>query len=271
MSHYAVVGNPVEHSKSPQIHAIFAEQTGQDLEYTAKHVEAHEFEKFVRGFFSGDGLGLNITVPYKETAYALADVCSRRATLAKAVNTLYLDVENKIVGDNTDGTGLVTDVKNNHQFEIRNKNILLLGAGGAVRGVLAALVEQDPGAITILNRTVSRAQQLSSEFGALADVNAQGYEGFQGKEFDLIINGTSLSLEGKLPPIDSAIISGNCCCYDMMYGSEDTAFVRWAKNNGAYLALDGIGMLVEQAAESFAIWRGIRPETAAVIALLKTH
>lgn len=271
MSLYAVVGNPVSHSKSPLIHKMFAEQTGQDLRYEAILVEEPDFEKFVRDFFAGDGAGLNVTVPYKERAFAIAEKSSSRATLARAVNTLSKDAENQLIGDNTDGIGLVRDITKNHQFEIEGKKILLLGAGGAVRGVLAALASERTGAITILNRTLARAQQLIKEFEELVEITAQDYECPIDDHFDLIINGTSLSLAGELPAISREVIAVDCCCYDMMYGVQDTPFVSWAKNNGAALALDGLGMLVEQAAESFAIWRGIRPQTATVIERLRNN
>jgi len=271
VSLYAVVGNPVSHSKSPRIHTLFAEQTGQDIKYEAIQVEEKDFDKFVRDFFVGAGAGLNVTVPYKERAFAIAEKCSPRATLARAVNTLSKGRDNQLNGDNTDGIGLVRDIKSNHQFDIEGKKILLLGAGGAVRGALAALVNEQPAAITILNRTLSRAQQLIEEFKQLVEITARDYEGLIEAPFDLIINGTSLSLTGELPAIDKGVIAADCCCYDMMYGAQDTPFVSWAKNNGAALALDGLGMLVEQAAESFAIWRGVRPETAPVIERLRKN
>lgn len=267
--HYAVVGNPARHSKSPLIHTLFAQQSGQDLLYEAIEVEEDQFEAFVTDFFANQGAGLNITVPYKEKAFALADSCSPRADLAKAVNTLFLDEENKLCGDNTDGWGLVTDIKVNHEFPLQQKRILILGAGGAVRGALAALVYEQTAGITIANRTLSKAEQLCEEFEQYANVNALSYEMLGKQQFDLIINGTSLSLSGELPPISAELIAPNCCCYDMMYGDEDTAFVSWAKQKGASLSLDGLGMLVEQAAEAYAIWNGIRPDTASVISQLR--
>jgi len=265
MSRYAVIGKPVKHSKSPQIHTLFAKQTGQDLSYSAEEVEEEDFESYVASFFSGGGGGLNITVPHKERAFAVAKLCSDRANLARAVNTLYLDQDGHLCGDNTDGAGLVRDITENHRFEIRNKRILLLGAGGAVRGVLAVLAEQQPASITLVNRTLSRAQQLQREFVKLVTLKVQSYEGLQEQVFDLVINGTSSSLSGELPPISPAMLAAQCCCYDMMYSDQDTAFVAWSKAQGATLALDGIGMLVEQAAESFEIWRGVRPATTQII------
>jgi len=199
----------------------------------------------------------------------LADSCSERASLAQAVNTLCVDGDGALIGDNTDGVGLVRDIKGNHQFQIRQRRILLLGAGGAVRGALSALVAEDPAEITIANRTPGKALQLKAEFGHLADLTAVGFGELDATAFDLVINGTSLGLEGKLPPISKAVISSACCCYDMVYADSDTVFVRWARDNGAVLALDGLGMLVEQAAESFAIWHGLRPQTLSVISQLR--
>ena len=269
MSQYAVVGNPVKHSKSPRIHSLFARQTGLLLEYTAIQLERETFESEVKNFFADGGAGLNVTVPFKEKAFLLADSCSQRASLAQAVNTLHVDKGGALIGDNTDGVGLVRDIKENHQFEIRQRRILLLGAGGAVRGALSALVAEDPTEITIANRTPGKALQLKTEFEHLANLTALGFEELDATAFDLVINGTSLSLEGKLPPISEAVISSACCCYDMMYGDDDTVFVSWARDHGAMLALDGLGMLVEQAAESFAIWHGLRPQTQSVILQLR--
>lgn len=269
MSQYAVVGNPVKHSKSPRIHSLFASQTGIDLAYTAIQLKPENFEPGVRKFFADGGAGLNVTVPFKEKAFLLADSCSERASLAQAVNTLCVDGDGALIGDNTDGVGLVRDIKGNHQFEIRQRRILLLGAGGAVRGALSALVAEDPAEITIANRTPGKALQLKAEFGHLADLTAVGFGELDATAFDLVINGTSLGLEGKLPPISKAVISSACCCYDMVYADSDTVFVRWARDNGAVLALDGLGMLVEQAAESFAIWHGLRPQTLSVISQLR--
>jgi shikimate dehydrogenase len=269
VSQYAVVGNPVKHSKSPQIHRLFARQTEQDLQYTAVEIQEADFEFFIKDFFSEGGAGLNVTVPYKEKAYKLADHYSDRAGLAKAVNTLFLDDAGQLCGENTDGLGLVRDITINHQLDIAGKRILMLGAGGAVRGVLASLVFEHPGSITIMNRTLSRAQQLQEDFGKLLHLQLQTFDQPMTERFDLIINGTSASLAGELPPLDANLIAEGCCCYDMMYGEQDTPFLTWSKQCGASLALDGMGMLVEQAAESFAIWRGIRPETSAVISLLK--
>ena len=270
MSLYAVVGNPVEHSKSPQIHHLFAEQAGLDLEYLAIKVEAGGFAAFVSKFFVDGGKGLNVTVPFKEAAFELADHYAPGAALAKSVNTLFIGDEETLHGDNTDGIGLVNDLQQNNSVSIQGNRILMLGAGGAIRGALAELVNHQPASITILNRTLSKAEQLANEFGGLIDMRARDYGSFDETEFDLIINGTSLSLTGELPELEKSVMAENACCYDMMYGIEDTVFVAWAKQNGTALALDGLGMLVEQAAVSFSIWHGVHPDTAPVIAALRS-
>ncbi len=274
MSKYAVLGNPVSHSKSPLIHSLFAKQTEQVMSYSAIALEESEFDPFVIDFFEKGGGGLNVTIPFKGKAFALATSCSPRAEIAKAVNTLFVGSDGKICGDNTDGLGLVTDIKVNHGFAIRDRRVLILGAGGAVRGALAALVYQKTAGITVANRTLARAEQLVSEFGELAHLQAKPYEDIatgmsSDISYDLIINGTSLSLHSQAPPVNARLIAKDCCCYDLMYADTDTAFVQWAKKQGARLSVDGLGMLVEQAAESFALWRGIRPATAAIIAELR--
>jgi shikimate dehydrogenase len=268
MSLFAVIGNPVKHSKSPQIHSLFAKQTGRTLEYTAVALEAEEFDAFVEEFFGSGGSGLNVTVPYKGKAFSLAESCSGSASLAQAVNTLFLDAEGRLRGDNTDGIGLVRDIKANHRFDIADRRVLVLGAGGAVRGALAALILEKPALITIANRTISKAVQLQTEFEKLANISAVGFEELDDSSYELVINGTSLSLENQMPPLKPELLAPDCCCYDMMYADSDTVFVRWAKANGATLALDGLGMLVEQAAAAFEIWHGVRPDTRPVIAQL---
>ncbi len=270
MSRYAVIGKPVAHSKSPLIHKLFAEQTEQELSYEAIEVDEENFDSFVTDFFAGGGAGLNITVPYKQKAFALAEQCSKRAKLARAVNTLYLDDQGRICGDNTDGAGLVNDIKSNHACDIGGRNILILGAGGAVRGALASLIEERPATVTIANRTASRAEQIQQEFSDLFNLSVSTFAELDDKSFDLVINGTSLSLSGELPAVASSIIGSDCCCYDMMYADTDTVFVSWCKQNGAVMAVDGLGMLVEQAAEAFRIWRGVSPNTHAVIESIRS-
>ena len=274
VSKYAVLGNPVSHSKSPLIHSLFAEQTGQSMSYLAIQLEENEFEGFVRNFFAEGGGGLNVTVPFKRNAFTLAASCSPRAELAQAVNTLFLDDEGKICGDNTDGVGLVTDLRLNNKVAINGKRVLVLGAGGAVRGIMAALVYEQAAGITIVNRTLSKAELLVEEMKSMAPVEAMSYGMLQeaannGRCYDLIINGTSSSLQGEMPKLDAKLLRPGCCCYDLMYLTTDTPFVKWAKQEGIHLSIDGLGMLVEQAAEAFALWRGVRPNTAAVIAHLR--
>lgn len=270
MSHYAVIGDPVQHSKSPFIHQQFAQQTGQDLTYEAFRVERNELSQFIRDFFANGGAGLNITLPHKEAVYTLAARHSERALEAGAVNTLYLDSSGLLYGDNTDGFGLIRDIQNNHHIGIADKRVLLLGAGGAVRGVLGPLLKEQPDSVCIANRTVSRAEQLAREFASTGNVRAGDFGMFKTQQFDLIINGTSMGIADQMPAIGEEVLGEGCCCYDMMYKAVDTTFVKWAKQHGAQLAVDGLGMLVEQAAEAFAIWRGVRPETADVIKLLRS-
>ena len=274
MSKYAVLGNPVSHSKSPLIHSMFAQQTDQTMSYVAIPLEENEFEGFVRNFFADGGGGLNVTVPYKGNAFALAASCSPRAELAQAVNTLFLDVNGDICGDNTDGVGLVTDLKLNNKVAISGQRVLILGAGGAVRGIMAALVYEQASAITIVNRDVSKAELLAEEMQSMAPIEAMSYSMLQevankGRRYDLIINGTSSSLFGEMPELDAKLIAPDCCCYDLMYSATDTPFVQWARQEGARISIDGLGMLVEQAAEAFALWRGVRPNTASVMAHLR--
>jgi len=266
---FAVVGNPVAHSKSPKIHSMFASQTGLVLEYIKAEVEPGEFESYVKAFFADGGNGLNITVPFKEVAFSLSEICSTRASLAGAVNTLFQDSQNKLNGDNTDGKGFVTDIKSNLGYAIKDRKILILGAGGAVRGVLSGLVSEAPQRITVLNRTVSKAKQLQQEFDSLLPIEVASFTDIANDQYDLIINGTSMGLRGETPPLSPLYLAPNCCCYDLMYANNDTAFVSWAKTHSVGLAVDGLGMLVEQAAESFNIWCNIRPDTAPVISKLR--
>jgi len=240
IDHYAVMGNPIAHSKSPLIHAAFAQQTGQVLQYNANLVgtQEGEFAQAVQAFITSGGKGLNITVPFKQAAWVLANQRSERAERAGAVNTLWFDEQGRCLGENTDGVGLVRDLIQNHGGQIEGRRVLILGAGGAVRGVLGPLLEAVPLLCVIA---------------------------LQGQSFDLIINGTSASLQGQLPPLPDGLLVDGGWCYDMMYASTATVFVQWAQSQRAAFALDGLGMLVEQAAESFYLWRGVRPETAPVI------
>ena len=262
---YAVFGNPIEHSKSPFIHAHFAEQTGQRLSYTAELVELGDFEKAVARFADNNGKGLNVTVPFKQDAWRLATMRSERAERAGAVNTLMINAVGDYFGDNTDGIGLVRDLCKNFGLELANRDILLIGAGGAVRGVIEPLLNQRPASLTIANRTRDKAVQLAADFSDLGNIRGCGLDEFDDSSYDVIINGTSASLVGELPPLPASLIGQHTFCYDMMYATEPTPFMQWASQHGAERVADGKGMLVEQAAESFRLWRGCEPETAPVI------
>jgi shikimate dehydrogenase len=265
---YAVIGNPIEHSKSPLIHAAFARQTGQDLRYERILGDLEEFEADVEAFFAGGGRGLNVTVPFKERAFRLADNLSERAHAAGAVNTLAAR-DGGLYGDNTDGAGLVRDLACNHLFDLAGARILVLGAGGAVRGVLLPLLEERPGRLVIANRTAAKALALAGAAAPHGEVLGCGLDELAGQRFDLIINGTAAGLADRVPDIPDDCLAPGGWTYDMMYASEPTAFVRWGRAHGAARALDGLGMLVEQAAESFRLWRGLQPDTAPVIAALR--
>lgn len=266
---FAVFGNPVKHSKSPRIHSLFANQTALDINYQAIEVPVDKFDKYVNSFSLQGGKGLNITVPFKEQAAQLCDQLSDRAALCGSVNTIRFDEQKNIVGDTTDGQGLINDLLNNHRIKIRNKKVLVLGAGGSVKAILEPLCRQQPAKIIIANRTVSRARELANKFNDDANVSARAYSELQGVSFDLIINGTSLSLKGEVPTVPKTVINNNTCCYDLMYSDHATVFMQWAKRHGAAKALDGLGMLVEQAAESFLIWHGVKPDTSEVIKVLR--
>lgn len=268
---YAVFGHPIKHSKSPRIHGLFAEQTEQVLEYTAQDVPAEQFSNRAEKFFAEGGKGLNCTVPLKELAWSYADYRTERAQLSKAVNTLALQADGAILGDNTDGIGLVTDLVTNHAIRLSGSRILVLGAGGASRGILAPILEQAPYSLVIANRTADKAVKLAAEFHANGSVIGCGFDGLESRQFDLILNATSASLSGQLPPLPKGLLAEKGCCYDLAYGNEPTAFVRWGLENHAVKSLDGLGMLVEQAAEAFFIWRGVRPRTQPVIALLNAE
>ena len=261
---YAVFGNPIAHSKSPLIHAAFARQAGQDMTYEAILAPKDDFADSVARFAAGDGRGANVTVPFKEQAFALASRRSPRAERAGAVNTLTFDADG-ILGDNTDGAGLVADLTRNLDRTLAGKRILLLGAGGAARGVIGPLLDQHPTALVIANRTVSRAEELAELFDHA--VSACGFAALDAP-FDIIVNATAASLAGELPPLSPGVFTAETLAYDMMYG-RDTPFLEFARKHGAATA-DGLGMLVEQAAEAFTLWRGVRPDTGSVIAMLRT-
>lgn len=273
MERYAVIGNPIAHSKSPRIHAAFAEQTGQVMTYEAILGPEEGFADMVRAFAASGGRGMNVTVPFKLQAFDLADHLSERAQAAGAVNTLSFRLDG-IHGDNTDGVGLIRDLQDNLGCRLHDVRVLLLGAGGASRGVLLPLLATRPASVTIANRTASRAAELAEHFHPLCEATALhgcGFDDVGTEGFDVIINATSASLSSDIPPIPPQAYAGCTLAYDMMYGARPTPFMLEAANRGARRTADGLGMLVEQAAESFAIWRGVRPHTAPVLAMLRAQ
>ncbi len=269
LDQYAVVGNPIEHSKSPFIHKQFALQTGEPIEYTKLLAPLDNFKQTVEDFFAQGGKGLNVTVPFKLEAFDFADNKNARAEFAQAANTLIKGEDGKITADNTDGVGIVRDIENNQHISLKGENILLLGAGGAVQGVLQPILLAQPNSLHIANRTLSKAKTLALQFKTLGNVTFSGLSNIPVQNYDVIINGTAASLSASVPNIASALINENSFCYDMMYAKDGTAFTQWAKNNGAIKVSDGLGMLIEQAAESFYLWRGVRPKTEAVMNLIR--
>lgn len=261
---YGLVGHPVEHSRSPLIHTVFARQTSQRLSYELIDAEPAAFETAVRGFGAAGGKGLNVTVPHKEAAFALCADKSAEARAAGAVNTISI-VAGRLRGDNTDGIGFIRDVTVNQRQTLAGRRIVVLGAGGAARGIVGPLLAQHPAELAIANRTKERAEQIVAHFGGGGLVAHAFAELAALPPYDVLINATSAGLKGEPPPFPASLLGETSFCYDLVYGSSDTPFVTWAKSNGAMLAVQGWGMLVEQAAESFAIWRGIRPDTKALL------
>lgn len=267
---FAVMGNPVAHSKSPRIHALFAHQFHHAIEYTAIEVRDNEFEAAVERFRAAGGRGINVTVPFKLDAVRLAQNLSERARLAGAVNTLRFEPDGSIFGDNTDGAGLVHDLTRNLEVHLRDRKILVLGAGGAVRGVLVPLLRSHPSILVIANRTVARARELAQEFSHFGRAEGCGFgNDLKGRHFDVVINGTAASLKGEVPPLPENLFANHALAYDMMYGDKARTFLDWAARHGAERVSDGLGMLVEQAAESYFVWHGVRPETMSVIHALQ--
>lgn len=266
---YAVFGNPIAHSKSPQIHTEFAQQTEQDLSYKALLAPVDAFAESFNEFLQQQGKGANITVPFKQDAYERAESLTPRAQRAGAVNTLWQDEQGVVHGDTTDGVGLVRDLTQNQQLDLKGKHILILGAGGAVRGVIEPILAEQPAQLVIANRTVSKAEQLAELFADFGAIVGCGFADLSGQQFDVVVNGTAASLAGDLPPLPDDLLAEGAACYDMMYSKETTVFNLWALDHGAAKAIDGLGMLVEQAAESFKIWRGVQPKTDQVMAQLR--
>lgn len=271
---YAVIGHPIAHSRSPRIHAAFAAATGQHLVYDRIDAPPEAFERRVHEFFASGGSGLNVTVPHKEAAARLADRLTTRARLAGAVNTLARQPDGTLLGDNTDGAGLMADLAR-LGIRVRGARVLVLGAGGATRGILGPLLEAQPATLVVANRTAARATALAADFAELRhDVPGDGRAGVQGcgydalaaqtaaGPFDLVFHATSLGLQGEVPPLPTGVVGPASVAYDLGYGPDDTPFVRWARAQGVTRAEQGLGMLIEQAAEAFLLWRGVRPDTA---------
>ena len=269
IANFAVYGNPVEQSKSPRIHKLFAKQTGVSLEYKAIKVPVDKLMSYIELFSLEGGRGLNITVPFKEDVCSLCTTLTQRAKSSGSVNTILFDDKMNLHGDTTDGQGLLNDLIGNHSITLEDKSILILGAGGTVKSILERLSTRMTKRIIVANRTLSRAKALEKKFDGKLDIKAYSYNELPNHFFDIIINGTSLSLSEKLPPISNKNIKENTFCYDLMYSDGGTIFTKWAVENGALEAVDGLGMLVEQAAESFMLWHGIKPDTKSVIKTLR--
>jgi len=272
---YAVIGNPVAHSKSPFIHAEFARQTAQDVVYERILASQDRFAAAVQQFRAEGGMGLNVTLPFKLEAFRLADECSQRAQEAQAVNTLKFE-GGVVYGDNTDGVGLVRDLQLNLGVRIEGRDVLVMGAGGAAQGALGALIDAKPARLVVANRTIEKAERLVQRWltgGNLAagTMRASGYAGLAAQQFDLIVNCTAASLNDTAPELPQGVFGRDCLAYDMVYGKGMTPFLELALSQGAARLADGIGMLVEQAAESFLVWRGVRPQTHPVIEALKAR
>ena len=267
MDRYAVIGNPIGHSKSPKIHLTFAETTGESLEYIAIEGQADTFESTVHAFRAQGGRGMNVTAPFKLQAFALATDRLDRARLAGAANALKFDGD-RIWADNFDGVGLVNDIQRNLGVPMTGKRVLMLGAGGAARGAVLPFLAQRPTELTIANRDLNKAQTLVREAGKHSNLRAVGYRDIADKRFDLVVNATSASLRGELPPVSPRVFGEDALAYELVYGKGLTPFLRLAQNAGVSKLADGVGMLVEQAAEAFVWWRGVRPDTRAVIAAL---
>lgn len=265
---YGVVGHPVAHSLSPFIHAMFARQTGQSMSYRLFDCPPEGLQEHITGFFAQGGRGLNVTLPHKVAAVERADELTSRARHAGAINTLMMRNDGTVLGDNTDGVGLTQDLCVNQRVVITRRRVLIIGAGGAVRGVLAPLLALTPEALVIANRTADRAKALAAAFAQMGNVEGVGFRYIAGGPYDIVINATSASLTGEIPDVPIGVIGSETFCYDMAYGKGGTPFVRWCMELGCRAAASGWGMLVEQAAESFRLWRGVRPLTGPVLAAL---
>lgn len=267
---YAVFGNPVAHSKSPRIHQLFARQFGIEIDYQAIEAPLDGFADAISAFRDAGGKGCNVTVPFKQEAWQLANTRSGRAELAGAVNTLRFEEDGTVFGENTDGVGLLRDLTLNLDTKLFDQRILVIGAGGAVRGILGPLIEQAPKKLVVANRTIEKAIELAKLFSTIGPIEPSGFAQLAGQKFDVVINGTAASLSGEVPPIPVDCFADGALAYDLMYASEPTPFMAWASEHGAARVVDGLGMLVEQAAESFSLWLGKQPDTTEVIAALRT-
>jgi len=266
---YGLVGHPVEHSRSPFIHTLFARQTGQHLTYELIDASPTAFETAVRGFGAAGGRGLNVTLPHKEAACALVDELSHAARMAGAVNTITMD-DNRLRGDNTDGVGFIRDITVNQGLELANRTVIVFGAGGAARGIIGPLLAEKPAKIVVANRSQERAVALAAHFGNPSLLDLVDFEGLAAlPAFDLLVNASSAGLKGEITPFPGSLLRADSVCYDMVYSRNDTPFVAWAREHRAGLAIQGWGMLVEQAAESFRIWRGVMPVTAPILKQLQ--
>ncbi len=268
---YGVVGHPVAHSWSPFIHGMFAKSTAQNLVYRLFDIAPEDFRRDILQLFAGGVRGLNVTLPHKQAAAELVNELTPRAARAQAVNTIAFFEDTTLLGDNTDGVGLTYDLERNMKMDLAGKRLLILGAGGAVRGVLGPLLERELREVVIANRTPLKAQRLAAEFADLAPVAGCGFSEVRGPPYDLIINATSAGLQGEMPQLPDGLVSGETVCYDMAYGRAETPFTRWARSLHAARAVKGWGMLIEQAAESFLLWRGIRPNTRPVVEALEQY
>jgi shikimate dehydrogenase len=268
---YGLVGHPVSHSWSPFIHGLFAKSTAQSLVYRLFDIKPEDFRRDILQLFTSGVRGVNVTVPHKQAAADLVNELTPRAARAQAVNTIAFFEDTTLLGDNTDGLGLTVDLERNLKLTLADQRVLILGAGGAVRGVLGPLLERELRELVIANRTPLKAKKLAAEFADLGAVSGSGYAGLAVEPFDLIINATSAGLRGEMPVLPDGLVGDQTVCYDMAYGRGQTPFTAWATAQGAALACKGWGMLVEQAAESFLLWRGIRPHTQPVLEALAEH
>jgi len=261
LDQYAVIGNPIEHSKSPDIHLLFADQTGERLSYEKILTDEDKFSQVVTKFFINGGKGMNVTVPFKNDACQFVDELTEYAKHAGAVNTIYKNESGNFIGANTDGIGLLRDLKKTLRLQLLNKKILIIGAGGATQGIVEPLLNENPSELIIANRTVSKAEAITEQFKSFGKVSSCSLTEIPKQNFDLILHATSAGLRDDNVELPAAIISANTCCYDLLYSDQDTPFMQWAKSHKAGKVVDGFGMLLEQAAEAFYLWRGKRPDT----------